>query len=268
MTFKPPIPKEHGSWAMLIVPLLLGLLISPTWHWRALILVIASFSFFLVRFPLATLVKKRRSTRVDRRYLWQWVAIYGGFTILSGGWLILGENLWWLAVIGVGGVMLLGFHLWLVWHKKEMSAVGELAGILGLALGAPMAYYAASGQLDNIAVILWVINALYFGGTVFYIKLKVRQQPRLSAPNGVGERLIKAKACLGYQTIVLTVIILLVTFQKAPLLTPLAFIPATIKAFHGAWQWQDKKTLSLMKLGIIEIVHSVIFTVLVVMAFI
>ncbi|MHC4489630.1 MAG: YwiC-like family protein, partial [Planctomycetota bacterium] len=29
MSLKPPLPKEHGSWAMLIVPLLLGLIIAP-----------------------------------------------------------------------------------------------------------------------------------------------------------------------------------------------------------------------------------------------
>jgi hypothetical protein len=35
MKLKPPLPKEHGSWAMLITPLLLGLVIAPAWHGRA-----------------------------------------------------------------------------------------------------------------------------------------------------------------------------------------------------------------------------------------
>ncbi len=268
LSSKPPIPKEHGSWAMLIVPLLLGAVIAPVWHWRVLALLVAAFGFFLVRFPLATLVKTRRRTRTNRIYLWQWVIIYGAVTVFSGGWLLFAQRLWWLAPMGVIGGLLLAFHLWLVARRQEMSVVGELAGIFGLALGAPMAYYTASGQLDTTALALWAINALYFGGTVFYIKLKVRQQPRQPAPDRISERLIKARACLTYQTVALTLIILLVAWQQAPLLAPLALIPATVKTLYGAWHWQDKKSLSLIRLGVTEIFHAVAFAVLVILAFI
>jgi len=268
ISLKPPLPKEHGSWAMLVVPLLLGLAIAPGWHWRVIGLLIAAFGFFLVRFPLATLVKTRRRKKGERAYLWQWVIIYGGVTALSGGWLVLVQGLWWLVPLGLIGGMLLLFHLWLVARRQEMSVVGELAGIFGLALGAPMTYYVAGGQLDRVAAALWLVNALYFGGTVFYIKLKVRQQPRLAAPDRVGERLVKAKACLAYQTIALTIMAALVAFQWAPWLALLAFVPVTIKVIYGAWQWQDKKSLSLTRLGMTEIIHAVAFTVLVIVAFV
>jgi hypothetical protein len=267
MTLKPPLPKEHGSWAMLIVPLLLGLVIAPAWHGQALVLLLAALGFFLVRYPLAVLVKTRKRATADKALLWRWTAIYGGLTVLSGGWLVFVQGLWWLAAMGLFGGLLLLFHLWLVARRQEMSLLGELTGIVGLALGAPMAYYTASGQLDRVAAILWLINALYFGGTVFYIKLKVRQQPRLLAPERVGERLVKAKACLAYQTIALTLLLALATLQWAPLLTPLAFVPVTIKMVYGAWQWQDKKSLSLVRLGIAEIIHAVAFAGLVVLIF-
>lgn len=268
MSLKPPIPKEHGSWAMLIVPLLLGLVIASTWHSRAIVLLVAAVGFFLARFPLATLVKTRWRRNTGRAYLWQWTAIYGGITALSGGWLVLVHGLWWLVPLGLLGGLLVLFHLWLVARRQEMSVAGELAGIFGLAMGAPMAYYAAAGRLDGSAAALWLINALYFGGTVFYIKLKVRQQPRLPAPDHVGERLIKAKACLAYQTVALTIIILLVSFRQAPALTPLAFVPVTIKVLLGAGQWQDKKSLSLVRLGVTEIFHAIAFAGLVIFAFV
>lgn len=264
MKLNPPLPQEHGSWAILIVPLLLGLVIAPAWHGRALILLIAAFGFFLLRDPLATLVKTRRRNRTDRAYLWRWAAIYGGLTALSGGWLVLGEGLWWLVPLGLVGGWLLLFHLWLVSRRQGMSVSGELAGIFGLALGAPMAYYAASGRLDVTAAALWLLNALYFGGTVFYIKFKVRQQPRQPAPDGLSQRLVKAKACLTYQIVALTVVALLVTFRQVPLLTLLAFGPVTLKVLWGAWQWQDKKSLNMVRLGVTEILHAVVFAGLVV----
>lgn len=267
MKFKPPFPKEHGSWAMLIVPLLLGLVIAPEWHWRVSVLLVAALGFFLLRQPLAVLVKTRKRADSDKAYLWRWAALYGGLTALSGGWLVLAQGLWWLVVMGlVGGVLLL-FHLWLVSRRQEMSLGGELAGVAGLALGAPMAYYTAGGQLDRLAALLWLINLLYFGGTVFYIKLKVRQQPRLPAPEGVSERLVKAKACLAYQTAALTLLITLATLQWAPLLMPLAFVPVTFKMIYGAWRWQDKKSLNLVRLGVAEIFHAVVFAGLVMLVF-
>lgn len=268
MRLKPPLPKEHGSWAMLIIPLLLGLIIAPAWHWRVLVLLVAALAFFLVRHPLALLVKTRKRATADKGYLWRWVAIYGGVAALSGGWLVVVQGLWWLAWLGVLGGGLLLFHLWLVSRRQEMSSLGELAGIVGLALGAPMAYYTAGGRLDWTALMLWLINALYFGGTVFYVKLKVRQQPRLPAPSQVSERLLKAKACLAYQTVALTLILALVALRWAPLLAPLAFIPVTLKIIWGAWVWQDKKSLNLTRLGITELCHALAFALLVIVAFI
>ena len=264
---KPLLPKEHGAWAMLIVPLLLGAAIAPVWHYRTILLFVAALAFFLMRHPLATLVKFRQRKNMDRTYLWQWSIIYGGVALLGVGWLIVGYRLWWLLVLGGVGSLLVLFHLWLVARRQEMSVIGELSGIVGLALGAPMAYYTASGQLDGLAWLLWLINLLYFSGTVFYIKLKVRQQPRLPAPTQVSDRLIKAKACLTYQTLALTVSIVVVALELAPKLLPLALLPAALKSFYGAWQWQDRASLSLLRLGIIEIVHAILFAGLVIAAF-
>ncbi len=263
----PPVSKEHGSWAMLIVPLLMGTFIAPAWHWRTLLLFVAAVGFFLARYPLSILVRRRKRDRTRRVYLLRWTVIYAGITALSGGWLIFAEGLWLLALMGVIGALLVAFNLWLIVHKKQMSLTGELSGIAGLALGAPMACYVANGQFSQTATILWLLNALYFGGTVFYIKLKVRQQPKLPAPNKVSDRLIKAKACLAYHTTVLILVFVLVTLQKAPALTLLAFIPVTVKILRGVTHWQDKKTLSLVKLGFTELFHSAAFLVLVIVAF-
>jgi len=268
MAAKPPIPKEHGSWAMLIVPLVVGLSVAPGWHWRSPVLWVAALAFFLLRYPLAMLVKTRRRAASSQRVeLWRWAAIYGGLAGLCGGWLVLANGLWWLVPMSLLGALLVVLHLWLVARRQEMSVTGELSAIIGLAMGAPMAYYVAGGQLDAIALLLWLINGLYFGGTVFYIKLKVRQQPRSPAPDKISERLLKARACLTYQTFALTLVILLVAWQKAPLLSLLAFLPATVKIGYGALHWQDKKSLSLVRLGVTEIFHSVAFAVLIIVAF-
>lgn len=263
---RPPLPKEHGSWAMFLVPFVVGLVVAQVWQWRSILLILAALGFFLLRFPLDMLVKTRNRPNADHMELIRWAAIYGAFALICGGWLIFAYRLYGLVVFGAIGAALLLYHFWLVDRRKEMSAVGELTGIFGLALGAPMAYYTASGQFNGTAAALWLVNALYFGGTVFYIKLKVRQQPRLPAPDHVSERLISAKACLTYQSVVLTIIIVLVALQRLPALIFLAFVPMTLKVLYGALRWQERKTLSLPRLGAIEVVHSILFAALVIIA--
>jgi hypothetical protein len=262
-----PLPKEHGSWAMFSVPLIIGLIVAPHWQWRSLWLIAAALGLFLVRFPIDTVIKTRRRPAADRAGLIRWASGYGTIALLCGGWLIVIEQLYWLIPMGVIGAALLIYHWWLVERRQELSVRGELAGIFGLALGAPLAYSVSVGVLDGTALGLWIVNALYFGGTVFYIKLKVRHQPKEPAPDRVSERLVKAKACLSYQSIALTILILLVAFNRLPALAVLAFVPMTAKVVYGATRWQDRKSLSLPRLGVIEIIHSVLFAGLIVMAF-
>jgi hypothetical protein len=262
-----PLPKEHGSWAMFAVPLIIGFSVAAEWQWRSILLIAAALGLFLVRFPVDTLIKTRKRLNADRMRLVRWAIAYGSIAAICGGWLIVIDRLYALLGMGLIGAALLLYHWWLVEQRQEMSARGELAGIFGLALGAPLAYYVSTGILNSAALALWIVNALYFGGTVFYIKLKVRQQPKEPAPDRVSERLVKAKACLSYQSVVLTLVILLVAFHRLPALAVLAFVPMTLKVLYGATRWQDRKSLSLPRLGLIEMAHSAVFAVLIIAAF-
>jgi hypothetical protein len=62
-------------------------------------------------------------------------------------------------------------------------------------------------------------------------------------------------------------VILLVALHRLPALALLAFIPMTLKVVYGATRWQDRKSLSLPRLGMIEVFHSALFAVLIIAAF-
>ena len=252
---------------MFAVPLIIGFAVAAEWQWRSIWLIVAALGLFLVRFLIDTLIKTRRHPNADRSWLIRWVIVYGAVAAISGAWLIVIDRLFWLIPLGLSGLALLVYHWWLVERRKEMSARGELAGIFGLAIGASLAYYVSTGVLNGTALGLWIVNALYFGGTVFYIKLKVRQQPKEPAPDRVSERLVKARACLTYQSMALTLIIVLIAWHRLPALALLAFVPMTLKVLRGATRWQDRKSLSLPRLGVIEMMHSVVFAVLIIAAF-
>jgi hypothetical protein len=185
----------------------------------------------------------------------------GGFTLP----LLLRYNRWGLILIGGQAGALMVAYLVSVARRAEMTVAGEWLGIAGLTLAAPGAYYAATNALDRTALLLWLINLLYFGGTVFYIKLKVREQPRHPAPTSIRERLLAGRATLLYHLFALGIVLWLSVFGWVPALAPLAFAPCLAKALRGVVTWGGRP--DMLHLGITEIVHSLAFGVLILIAY-
>jgi hypothetical protein len=191
--------------------------------------------------------------------------IYGGLAALGAGWLVLGREQWILVPLGAASTLLLGIHLLLAARRAEMSTSGELLGIAGLSLGGPAAYVVAGGTMPVVAIGLWLLNWLYFGGTVFYIKLKVRVQPRRIAPRDVWERLQVGWVTIMYHVLVLLVAVILVSLQWVPPLAPVAYVPVLCKAVYGVVSWA--RGVNMKRLGVTEIVHSIIFALVLIAAY-
>ena len=264
---KVPLPREHGAWAMFLVSLFVGWLVAGQWNIQGVVYALSATGIFLARHPLGLVLKAWRRRKPLERSLTIWAGIYLAFSGLGGIWLVtLGQRAQLLALIPLVGLLLMAY-LSQVMRRKESSILGELTGIAGLVLNAPAAYYAATGHFDATAGGLWAIHLLYFSGSVFYIKLKVREQTRREAPSQLSQRLIAGRACLTYQTLALSIVALLASLRWMPALMPLALVPVTIKAIVGALRWQDRRSLSLIRLGLIEVAHSLLFGALAILIF-
>jgi hypothetical protein len=159
----------------------------------------------------------------------------------------------------------LGGNLYLATRREEMTVGGELLGIAGLALGAPVMYYVAAGAPGVQMLGLWLLSFLYFGGSVFYVKMKVRIHTRQAPPAGLLARLYAGRATLVYHIFTLALTLALVTTALVPPLAPLAYIPVTCKAFQGALVW--RRSVNIKRIGMIELAHSLIFALLIVLAY-
>jgi hypothetical protein len=75
------LPAEHGSWSLVLEPILLGLLVAPTW--AGLAAAIGAFAFFLLHRPLKLYLNDRRRGRHYERtkVARQWAFIYGAVGI-------------------------------------------------------------------------------------------------------------------------------------------------------------------------------------------
>jgi hypothetical protein len=49
-----------------------------------------------------------------------------------------------------------------------------------MSLGGPASYYAVVGQVNGISVLLWLLTVLFFMGSVFYVKMHIRERKNIN----------------------------------------------------------------------------------------
>ena len=258
------LPREHGAWAMLIVPLIVGVGVGGKWSTSLLPLALTVLCFFLLRYPLMLAIKSRApDTRQDAL---RWSAIYAALTTIGGTWLLLATPLLPLIAIGALGLASLAIYLSLAARHAEMSTAGEWVGIAGLALGAPIAYLVATNALNATAIALYLLNVLFFGGTVLYIKFKVREQPRLVEPTMHWlEKLWAGRVTILYHAVTLLVVALLAAIGFMPALAAIAFALPLCKVVGGAITRPAR--LNIPRLGFIELGTTIAFAAVVLLAY-
>lgn len=260
-----PLPREHGAWAMFAAPVLVGLGAAGRIDVPVILFALTALGFFLLRYPLMLAIKSRAPQA--RRNALRWSAIYGLFTGLVGILLMLVTQLWLLVPIAALGMLSLAFYLWQAAHRAEMSTLGEWTGIAGLALGAPGAYLVATGTLNGLAWALYAFNVLFFGGTVFYVKFKVREQPRLVPPSaGWATRLWAGRLTLAYHALVTLAVAALALTGLVPALVVLGFVPMLCKAVGGVIALPPSR-INFRRLGFIELGVTGLFTFAILLAY-
>lgn len=247
---------------MLLAPLITGFGVAGVFNLDALVLALTVLGFFLLRFPLMLAIKSR--TADGRRSALRWCLIYAAFTAASGAALVNSTRLWAIAPIAALGGISLIVYLALALRRAEMSLAGEWLGIAGLALGAPAAYLLGTHALDANAYALYALNVVYFGGTVLYIKFKVREQPRAAAKNWV-ERLVSGRISIAYHAMVFALAAFSAAVHWIPALVMLTFILPMCKVIGGVLTQPPR--LNIRRLGVIELGFTLVFVLIVVTAY-
>ncbi|HRW20161.1 MAG TPA: YwiC-like family protein [Dermatophilaceae bacterium] len=172
------VPNQHGAWAMLASPLLLGALAGGL-SWRHLVLGAFWFAGYVAFFATSLWLKSGRKPRFLRP-----VQVYAAAAAVLGVLtLVLGPGLLrWAPLFALP----LGVGLWAAAHRRERDLLAGLTTVVGSALMTVVAYDAAggSGALPAVgaagdlsrAAVLALVQLLYFGGTVCYVKSVIRER--------------------------------------------------------------------------------------------
>ena len=166
------LPAEHGGWGFLIEPMLLGLLVAPTW--QAAMLCISVFAFFLVHQPLKLAVKDHQKDRRIERTIYAErfataYALIGVFTLL-----VVAMNSDPIFLLPFGVALPMGaVQLYYDARNRSRAVASEVSG--GLALGSTATAIALIGGIDVLsAFILWVLLAARVIPAIIYVRARLR----------------------------------------------------------------------------------------------
>lgn len=269
------VPNQHGAWSMLVMPPIVGwvvggfswvfLLFLPAW-WGAYFTYWAWSQWLRTRSP-----RKRKLLIPPMLVYTGWTGLLGLLTLAAAPYL-----LWW----AVPMLPLFAIALWEVWQGRERSlpsglsttaaaslmaavayslAVKGAGGFLGLGAGAE----ALPGQSPDGSLTgwswMWLVTAstaLYFCGTVPYIKSMIRERfnNRLLAWTVVAHALVAAGA------------VWLAVRGWLPWGHAVLWIVLAVRSFvMPRWQWklikEKHRPLRPGTMGLVELALEIVFLI-------
>lgn len=263
------VPREHGAWAMLIVPYIAGAIIAEGPTGTEVAGLVGVMLLFFSRAPLAFLLKSRTVDGCfgsDSLYRWMNFAIFAAAGTLVFLYLIIASGLWHLVAVAAAGMGLFLVHEWFVWRRRERSVNGELVGVALLTLTAPLAVnLSACASRWRLAATLWVLNAMFFGASVFYVKMRLRTSARRRKPGSMREKLMAARRSIVYMVMISVVLGLLVASDSMPKQAVVAFIPMLCYQAWGVISGAPAMTLKAE--GVAQTVLSAVFALMLIAAY-
>lgn len=272
------LTKEHGSWAVLAVPVLTGALAAENLKVTIIPLVLSLFFLFMSYTPaeiiLQEYLKQQRLRKSgtksphlsggklsDAKY---WFSIFFVTAILMG----------LISVVVLEKLMLLAFALaaiilfiidLLIVIKAKKNFLSDFLAMTGLTLSAPAVIYYLDNSFSSKSLYLWLFNIIFFGSSAAYVHMKMKFAALKKKDLSLKEKLFSGRLNLLYHIIVISLVILFIIEYPLRQLAIASVMPAFIHAIAGTFILPEKT--SFKKIGIIYVIYSVIFTIFTALAF-
>ncbi|WP_183040942.1 YwiC-like family protein [Salipaludibacillus neizhouensis] len=230
------LPKEHGAWAMLIVPYLLGVLGTSFSMWQILFF-LGIFTVYCSSGPfLAYIRQPKLGAEVLPPILI--CGFIGAVCVLP----VLIKYPFLLLII-VLATPFFTLNIYFAKKKKERLFINDLSAIIGLSTLTLMAYYIGEQSVNLTAWVLFILSVLFFTASVLHVKSLIR------------ERKNRYFQMFNYSYHSLLLIMpLLFGFAGLSLL----FVGSLLRTVF----FPRKTMLKPMKIGMVEIITSILFVVL------
>jgi YwiC-like protein len=261
------LPREHGAWGLLLVPLVTGAGVALRHGggvFPLLLLLTVALTLFWLRTPVESLLGTsalRAQTKEERVTVGLVILGLGKVAVVALGvllWAGRNRGLWLLG--GLAGVSFAAQAL-LKRFGRSTRMLSEVVGTMGLALSAPAAYYVVTGKLDGTAWMLWLVNLAFAGNQIHYVQLRIHTV----RVEGIGNQLARGWTFAAGQAGMAIVLAVVCLRGLMPWIAMIAFVPIL---FRG-WLYflRNSGPLVVRRLGWNELAQAASFCVLFIAAF-
>ncbi|MEW9053679.1 MAG: YwiC-like family protein [Neobacillus sp.] len=227
------LPKQHGAWAMIIIPFWLGV-IAGGFTWQHIPFFIGWVLLYLATYPMLMLFKKKKI-----KFYSKWTVIY-----LLPALILLLVPLLKMPSIVYFGLMMIPFFIINAYYtskNQDRALMNDFSAIIAFSIAGLASSYLGQGQITIEALLVFSVSILFFAGCTFYVKTMIRE---------------KKNRQFKWISWVYHSLLLVVWFVLGYWIVAIAYIPSLYRAiaFYG-------KPLSPMKIGVYEIINSAIFLI-------
>ncbi len=256
------VPREHGAWGMLLVPLATGAVVGCATGGRiapVLLLTTAVLALFWLRTPIESWLGTgalRVQTRQERRLVLRVIvplSMIATVAVSALLWQGKSRGVIWLGMTA-GAAFAAQILLKRLGRTKRLAA--EVVGELALTSTAAAAYCVATGRLDARAWGLWLLNWLFAADQIHFVWLTIRGVRAA----GLGEKLRVGWSFLAGQIALGGMLTFSYYSHWLPGLTWIAFVPVLFRGL--VWFAKRPQPIVIRRLGWTELAHALVFGVL------
>ncbi len=253
------VPREHGAWGMMLVPLATGAVIAAHTAVNSaalIILLIAAVSLFWLRTPLESWLGTspiKAQTDYERGLLTKALVAIG--VIAAGNVVALLWNGHNRGLLLIGAIAALAFAIQAgvkrLGRKGRMPA--QIIGAIGLTSTAACAYYVATGRIDRTAMALWLANWLFAADQIHFVQVRIHSSRAMTFKD-------KLQPGLGFlvgQIGLIAAILAACRLGFFPTAIALAFLPILLRG--TLWFIRSRQPLDVHKLGFSELSQALVF---------
>jgi len=253
------VPREHGAWGMMLVPLVTGAVVALRTGINGgslTLFILAAMTLFWLRTPVESWLgvsSIKAQTDDERSIVLKVMVITGALAVASiAGLLASGHNRG-LLVIGA----IAGFSLALQAVVKKRGRKGrmpaQVIGAIGLTSTAAGAYYVATGRLDRTALALWLANWLFAGNQVHFVQVRIHGSRAAS----FAQKMVSGHSFVAGQILMAGAVLAAWHIGVFPGLTMLAFVPVMVRGV--LWFVRGRQPFDVHQLGFSELAQALVF---------
>lgn len=258
------IPREHGAWGMLLVPLATGAAVGLLAGGRVSalpLLVVATVAIFWMRTPVESWLGTsplRAQSDEERGIVKLAVVVFAVVAVVALAGLFWGGQHEELVPLGMIAALAFVAQAGLKKLGRKARVAAQIVGAIGLTLTAPAAYCVVAGHVNNSALLLWLANWLFAVNQIQFVQLRIHSARAV----GVIEKLAGGRAFVVTQSAVAVMLLFAWWTKILPGLMLLAFVPALMRSI--AWFVKRSGPLVVRRLGWTELGHAMTFGILLV----